>query len=83
MIIDFAPHDLEYLRAEHAHLRLGFAHESIAGWLEDADLEVEKIVDLAPDPGSGKALTVTIWLARDRRLLIAGGDQPPPSRGTA
>ena len=83
VIIDFAPHDLEHLRADHAHLRLGFSHESIAGWLEDADLEVEKIADLAPDPGSGKTLTVTIWLARDRRLLIAEAGQPNPSRGTA
>lgn len=71
-IIDFAPHDLEQLRSEHAHLRLGFSHESVAGWLEDADLEVRKIVDLSPDEGSGRKLTVTIWLARDRRLLIAG-----------
>ncbi len=82
-IIDFAPHDLEHLRSDHAHLRLGFSHESIAGWLEDADLDVEKVVDLAPDAGSGRTLTVTIWLARDRRLLVAGGEQPNPSRGTA
>src|ERR1700758_1809626 len=25
LVIDFAPHDLEFLREEHAHLRLGFA----------------------------------------------------------
>lgn len=83
VIIDFAPHDLEHLRSDHAHLRLGFSHESIAGWLEDADLEVEKIVDLAPGPGSGKTLTVTIWLARDRRLLIADSGRPDSSRRTA
>ncbi len=82
-IIDFAPHDLEYLRSDHAHLRLGFSHETIAGWLEDADMSVEKIVDLAPAAGSGKTLTVTIWIARDRRLLIADGERTNPSRGTA
>ena len=31
LIVDFAPHDLEFLRQEHAHLRLGFAAERIAG----------------------------------------------------
>lgn len=82
VIIDFAPHDLEHLRSDHAHLRLGFSHESVAGWLEDADLEVRKIVDLSPDPGSGRTLTVTIWLAQDRRLLIAGAASQS-NRGTA
>ena len=30
-IIDFAPHELEFLRAEHAHLRLGFSDDTLAG----------------------------------------------------
>jgi len=82
-IIDFAPHDFETLRADHAHLRLGFSHESIAGWLEDADLDVQTIVDLPPDAEAGKALTVTIWLARDRRMLIADREPANTSTGTA
>ncbi|MGN6551761.1 MAG: ArsR/SmtB family transcription factor [Pararhizobium sp.] len=80
-IIDFAPHDLEHLRADHAHVRLGFSHESIAGWLGDCELDVETVVDLAPDARSGETLTVTIWLARDRRLLIA--DAPQAAKGVA
>ena len=32
-IIDFAPHNLEFLREEHAHVRLGFASTEIACWL--------------------------------------------------
>ena len=27
LVVDFAPHDLEFLRDEHAHRRLGFAPE--------------------------------------------------------
>jgi ubiquinone/menaquinone biosynthesis C-methylase UbiE/DNA-binding transcriptional ArsR family regulator len=73
LVADFAPHDLEFLRDEHQHRRLGFSHEQIAGWLADAGLDVERIVDLAPQKG-GK-LTVTLWLARDRRMLIAGEAQ--------
>jgi len=69
LIVDLAPHTLEYLRDEHAHVRLGFSHQVMAEWLEKVGLEVEQAIDL----GSGKegALTATVWLARDRRLLIA------------
>ena len=33
VIVDFARHDHESLRTEHAHRRLGFGDEEIAGWL--------------------------------------------------
>ncbi len=65
VIIDLAPHALEHLRDEHAHARLGFSHATMAEWLERAGLAVEKTVDLEPE--SDRQLTVTIWLARDRR----------------
>src|SRR5205085_595105 len=32
LVVDFAPHDLEFLREEHAHLRLGFTPEAISQW---------------------------------------------------
>lgn len=68
-IVDFAPHGLEFLREEHAHLRLGFSDRQIAEWLEEAGLEHEETVDFAPADGAG--LTVKLWLGRDPRLLIA------------
>ncbi len=71
VIIDLAPHALEYLRDEHAHVRLGFSHQSISDWLRKAGLDVEQIVDLHPGHQSGQGLTVTVWLARDPRRLIA------------
>lgn len=71
VIVDFAPHDFEYLHEEHAHLRLGFKQDILSGWLSDAGLTVEKTVDLQPDSNGGKNLTVTIWLARDPRMRIA------------
>ncbi len=64
-VIDLAPHDLEHLREEHAHVRLGFSHEAMAQWLEKAGLAVERIVDIPPGGEAERALTVTIWLARD------------------
>ena len=83
LIADFAPHDLEFLREQHQHVRLGFSHAQIGDWLAAAGLDVVEAVDLAPEPDDGdkKAggkiartpkLTVTLWLARDPRIQIAG-----------
>ena len=58
LIVDFAQHELEHLRAEHQHRRLGFAAEEIDGWLADAGLTTEPPVALPPDTDG---LTVTIW----------------------
>jgi len=58
VIVDFAPHDLEELRRDHAHRRLGFRDDEIAGWCQAAGLEVEPAVTLP-----GDALTVSIWSA--------------------
>lgn len=69
LIVDFAPHALEFLRDQHAHLRLGFAAEQVAGWLEAAGLEVREHRRL--DAGRDGGLVVTIWLAQDPRMLIA------------
>jgi ArsR family transcriptional regulator len=66
LIVDFAPHDLEFLREAHAHARLGFADAQMRDWLVAAGLAPGKSVDLAPR-AKGKAksdkLTVTIWSA--------------------
>jgi ubiquinone/menaquinone biosynthesis C-methylase UbiE len=70
LIVDFAPHTLEFLREKHAHRRLGFARGTLKAWVEAAGLKLEDARDLGSDAG-GK-LTVTIWLARDRRMAIAG-----------
>jgi ArsR family transcriptional regulator len=62
IIVDFAPHALEFLRDEHAHRRLGFADEDIAAWFRDAGLEPGQPHRLAGDP-----LTVVIWTAKAGR----------------
>jgi ubiquinone/menaquinone biosynthesis C-methylase UbiE/DNA-binding transcriptional ArsR family regulator len=70
MVIDFAPHDHEFLREEHAHHRLGFAPETVAQWLEAAGLDVTLQKTIAPE-GDGK-IAVSLWLARDPRIQMAG-----------
>jgi len=62
LIVDFAPHDLEYLRQAHQHRRLGFSDEEIARWLEAAGLGA-MAADALP-PASREGLTVKIWTAR-------------------
>ncbi|MGN7293343.1 ArsR/SmtB family transcription factor [Rhizobium sp. SAFR-030] len=65
VIVDLAPHSLDYLRDDHAHLRLGFSHQIVSDWLGKVGLSVEKVIDLRPqDQKDTPALTVTIWLAR-------------------
>ena len=41
LVVDFAPHDFEFLREEHAHHRLGFAPETVSQWLNAAGLDVD------------------------------------------
>ena len=69
LVIDFAPHDLEFLRDEHAHRRLGFAAETVTQWLQAAGLDLVRQQTLAPGP-EGK-IAVSLWLARDPRILLA------------
>lgn len=63
-IVDFAPHEVEALRAEQAHHRLGFADEEMLQWCEEAGFDAGTIAHLPGDP-----LTVTLWSAR-RRLAL-------------
>ena len=59
VLVDFAPHSLEFLRDEHAHRRLGFADGEVAEWCEAAGLDPAPPRRLAGDP-----LTVVIWTAQ-------------------
>jgi len=69
LVVDFAPHDLEFLRDEHAHRRLGFAPETVTQWMQSAGLAPVLHQNLPPEPG-GK-IAVSLWLARDPRAVIA------------
>ncbi|MBI3438568.1 MAG: metalloregulator ArsR/SmtB family transcription factor [Proteobacteria bacterium] len=59
LIVDFAPHHLEFLREEHAHRRLGFSDEEIREWCADARVGDVAVETLAPK--EHEALTVKIW----------------------
>jgi ArsR family transcriptional regulator len=67
LIVDFAPHEREELRASDAHVRLGFADEAVLRLMEEAGLEARVVEHL-----EGGELTVTIWIGvrPEQRLKV-------------
>lgn len=62
LIVDFAPHELEFLREEHAHRRLGFSDEEVKSWRREAGLDLLAAETMAPRSGETEKLTVKLWL---------------------
>jgi ubiquinone/menaquinone biosynthesis C-methylase UbiE len=75
LVVDFAPHVLEFLRDEHAHRRLGFAPETVKQWLTAAGLDFVEQKTLEPEENSDGKIAVSLWLGRDPRIAIA---EPQP-----
>lgn len=83
IVVDFAPHELEFLREKHAHQRLGFSDQQIGEWFATAELDLEENRAFAPETSEQNQLTVKLWVARDRRLLIAEPAQHDTTREVA
>lgn len=77
LIVDFAPHDLEFLREEHAHDRLGFEPAQVENWMKDAGLAPRLQKDLSPvSSAAPQPLTVSVWMGQqpgsvDARTMTA------------
>jgi ubiquinone/menaquinone biosynthesis C-methylase UbiE/DNA-binding transcriptional ArsR family regulator len=71
LIVDFAPHRLEFLRELHQHRRLGFSDEEMRRWLTAAGLKPAPLKALPPATGEG--LTVNIWSAVRPASAVASG----------
>jgi ArsR family transcriptional regulator len=67
LIVDFAAHEREELRSQGAHVRLGFADETVLRYLAEAGLEGEVVEHL-----EGGELTVTVWrgVRPEKRLKV-------------
>jgi ubiquinone/menaquinone biosynthesis C-methylase UbiE/DNA-binding transcriptional ArsR family regulator len=65
LIVDFAPHELEFLRTHHAHRRLGLSEAQMAAWAKAAGLEVVGVKCFPPADAQG--LTVCLWRLRDHK----------------
>jgi DNA-binding transcriptional ArsR family regulator/ubiquinone/menaquinone biosynthesis C-methylase UbiE len=61
LIVDFAPHRLEFLRELHQHRRLGFSDEEMRRWMASAGLGPATLKSLPSATDEG--LTVNIWSA--------------------
>ena len=79
LVVDFAPHEQEFLREQYAHRRLGFMPETVSQWITASGLEPVMHKQLGPEPGSEVKIAVSLWLARDARALMA----VPANRGAA
>jgi len=69
LVVDFAAHEREELRATDAHIRLGFDDETMDGWFRAAGLAIDRVEHL-----EGGELTVTLWSgikAAERRRRAA------------
>jgi ubiquinone/menaquinone biosynthesis C-methylase UbiE len=67
LVIDFAPHELEELREQHAHRRLGLSAEQMSVWFSRAGLTLEKHEVLDPPwLKDREGLTVSLWLVRPK-----------------
>ncbi len=64
LIVDFAPHEREELRLDHAHARLGFSDQQVAGWLGAAGLQLAETRSL-----KGSELTIKLWHATRRAAV--------------
>lgn len=67
LIVDFAPHGLEFLRDEYGHERLGIAAERLQDWGATKGLDLAEPKTLASPTEQG--LTVMICRGRKRILL--------------
>ncbi|MEP4380277.1 MAG: metalloregulator ArsR/SmtB family transcription factor [Alphaproteobacteria bacterium] len=59
VVVDFAPHEMEALRDDHAHRRLGFRTEEVGRWAAEQGLQVTDVRTLP-----GTSLNVTLWKTR-------------------
>lgn len=63
LIADFAPHELEFLRDDYAHRRLGFSDREVEGWFAHAGLKAGESETIAPPASATEKLTVKLWFA--------------------
>lgn len=63
LIVDFGPHDMEELRDDYAHRRLGYADAEVSAWCTDSGLVDITASHLDPITPGATRLPVTLWVA--------------------
>lgn len=65
LVVDFAPHDLEFLRERDAHRRLGLSEQQMQMWGQSCGLKIdhfEQFINEHSKITSGKGLVVCLWM---------------------
>jgi ArsR family transcriptional regulator len=64
LLVDFAPHGMEFLRTDYEHRRLGFADAELTRWCKAAGLGGVTVRHLEASGGADhNTLTVSLWSA--------------------
>jgi len=63
LIVDFAPHDLEFLRENQGHRRLGICENDMSQWAGAAGFSVRASQKFDPPASLDQGLSVRIWAA--------------------
>jgi ubiquinone/menaquinone biosynthesis C-methylase UbiE len=75
IIVDFAPHDLEQLREQQAHRRLGISVENMAEWAKKSGLKIVRHEVLPPPAPNGRnGLTVSVWEVTQAQPVAMQGE---------
>src|SRR5262245_7858704 len=83
LIVDFAPHELEFLRDQFAHERLGFGRAQMGQWLKECGLDLIDSRLLSPPGDAADRLTVSMWVAgRSGAVTGAAADDRNLERAT-
>ena len=61
IIVDFAPHNLEFLRDAHGHNRLGIADDTLRAWIDGTGLRPGEFRQFKPPETRPDGLGVHIW----------------------
>ncbi len=65
LIVDFAKHQHEFLRTEHAHRRLGFSNSEVQFWCDNNQLSLEHTQKLTQN-NSHDSLDVMLWILKSK-----------------
>jgi len=61
LVVDFAPHNLEFLRERDAHRRLGLSEQQMASWARGAKLNID-VFEKFENQQDKQGLSVCLWL---------------------
>lgn len=80
VLVDFAPHELEFLRTEHGHRRLGLSADEVENWAQACGLRPLELRRFEPPAGLSDALCVMAWAfdAPGRAAVNGNRNVPEP-----